>query len=173
VLRCGAERWNVKTLQDAGAANIDYTPKPTTVQELRLLEPPDIGTHTPRQPGEFTAYRIRVRLRSMKVEEDSDIHLVVGAPNSPAKTIIVEFPNGGCLKKTGPKSRGRVAAARRALVRACGQPGSSRFRLLSGTATITGVAFFDVIHGQRGVAPNGIELHPVLSFKATSRCRPR
>jgi len=35
------------------------------------------------------------------------------------------------------------------------------------------VAFFDVIHGQRGVAPNGIELHLVLSFKATSRCASR
>jgi hypothetical protein len=28
--------------------------------------------------------------------------------------------------------------------------------------TVTGVAFFDSIHGQEGVAPNGIELHPVL-----------
>jgi len=27
---------------------------------------------------------------------------------------------------------------------------------------ITGVGFFDYIHGQHGVAPNGIELHPVL-----------
>ena len=27
---------------------------------------------------------------------------------------------------------------------------------------ITGVGFFDYLHGQRGVAPNGIELHPVL-----------
>ena len=37
---------------------------------------------------------------------------------------------------------------------------SACFRLLTGTATITGVAFFDVSHGQRGVAPNGVELHP-------------
>jgi hypothetical protein len=29
---------------------------------------------------------------------------------------------------------------------------------------ITGVGFFDFIHGQTGVAPNGIELHPVLSI---------
>jgi len=28
--------------------------------------------------------------------------------------------------------------------------------------TVTGVAFFDVLHGQEGVAPNGIELHPIL-----------
>jgi len=30
---------------------------------------------------------------------------------------------------------------------------------------ITGVGFFDYIHGQRGVAPNGIELHPVLDVE--------
>ena len=29
---------------------------------------------------------------------------------------------------------------------------------------ITGVGFFDYLHGQRGVAPNGIELHPVVEF---------
>jgi hypothetical protein len=33
--------------------------------------------------------------------------------------------------------------------------------------SVTGVAFFDVLHGQEGVAQNGIELHPLLaiSFK--------
>ena len=30
---------------------------------------------------------------------------------------------------------------------------------------ITGVGFFDYLHGQRGVAPNGIELHPVLDVE--------
>ena len=30
---------------------------------------------------------------------------------------------------------------------------------------ITGVGFFDYLHGQRGVAPNGIELHPVLGVE--------
>ena len=31
-------------------------------------------------------------------------------------------------------------------------------------ARVTGVAFFDYDHGQTGVAPNAIELHPVLRF---------
>lgn len=30
---------------------------------------------------------------------------------------------------------------------------------------LTGVGFFDRVHGQSGVAPNGIELHPVLDIK--------
>jgi hypothetical protein len=32
---------------------------------------------------------------------------------------------------------------------------------------VTGVGFFDYLHGQSGVAPTGIELHPVLSFKVS------
>ncbi|HET9096986.1 MAG TPA: hypothetical protein VFN37_10015, partial [Candidatus Baltobacteraceae bacterium] len=33
---------------------------------------------------------------------------------------------------------------------------------------VTGVAFFDALHGQTGVAPNGIEIHPVLSIDFVS-----
>jgi hypothetical protein len=32
-------------------------------------------------------------------------------------------------------------------------------------ATVIGVAFFDFKHGQTGVAPNAIELHPLLAFR--------
>jgi hypothetical protein len=49
-------------------------------------------------------------------------------------------------------------------------------RILCGTerwtvktrAAVTGVAFFDYDHGQTGVAPNAIELHPVLAFRCLS-----
>ena len=41
-------------------------------------------------------------------------------------------------------------------------------RPLSGSAAVTGVGFFDLKHGtpQVGVAPNNIELHPLLQFSA-------
>ena len=57
---------------------------------------------------------------------------------------------------------------RSALIAACGQPSSSHFTDLKGTATVTGVGFFDIPHGQTGIAPNAIELHPVLKFSAAS-----
>jgi hypothetical protein len=53
--------------------------------------------------------------------------------------------------------------ARKHLTTACGSPSTS-FRRLHGRATITGVGFFDLFHGQTGVAPNAIELHPVLKL---------
>jgi hypothetical protein len=30
----------------------------------------------------------------------------------------------------------------------------------------TGIIFFDMLHGQVGVAPNGAELHPILKVEA-------
>lgn len=41
------------------------------------------------------------------------------------------------------------------------------FMNLKGIVTMTGVGFWDIKHGQTGVAPNAIELHPVLSIKGT------
>jgi len=35
-------------------------------------------------------------------------------------------------------------------------------------ARVIGVAFFDFKHRQTGVAPNAIELHPILSFVCLS-----
>jgi hypothetical protein len=169
-LTCGRERWTVKTLSDQRASRIDFAPRRTTVEDLLLREPPDVGRHSARLPGEFSTYTVRARLRSFKLEDDSDIHLVIADPRAATKTMIVEFPLNGCVTSAGPRSRRRMAAARAALVRACGQPADDRFRLLTGTATITGVAFFDLLHGQRGVAPNGIELHPVLGLRMRTRC---
>jgi len=63
-----------------------------------------------------------------------------------------------------------IARARASIIRAGGTPPSHFFRIIRGLATVTGVGFFDFWHGQRGVAPNAIELHPVLGFHAVS-CR--
>ena len=74
--------------------------------------------------------------------------------------MIVEFPNAGCTLKAAGPARKAMAQARAALVAACGEP-SGRWKLLDGTLVFTGVGFVNKIHGQTGVAPNGIEHHPV------------
>ena len=65
--------------------------------------------------------------------------------------------------------------ARAALAASCGGLAGAKPVTLSGTVTLTGVGYFDPIHGQSGVAPNGIELHPVLSFASPDckRVRPK
>jgi len=164
---CGAERWAVKTLADSRAKSIDFTPKRTTVSALRRLPP----THSySRGPGvERTTYRMTVRLVETKMEDDQDYHLVVADPNHRAHTMIVEFPAPGCTAHS--LKRSVMSKARSAFAAACGRPSKSSFHFLQGSATITGVGFFDFNHGQTGVAPNAIELHPVLRFQARS-CAP-
>jgi hypothetical protein len=124
----------------------------------RLGAPPNLGA---RLPGaEMHTWRIHVRLLWSKLEDDSDVHLVVADPAT-GGTMIVELASPTCA--VGSPVVARIAAARTEFVRECGVPERS-FTRLQGTATIDGVGFFDFLHGQRGVAPNGIELHPALRF---------
>lgn len=159
---CGVERWAVKVASDPAASKIRLTAKPTTVRSLRKLPvPADRSSRTP--PVETTIYTVRAKLVSMKVEEDSDMHLVIADPTT-GGTMIVEFPSDGCTTSTITKLRSKIRAARQALLAACGAASTGSFRQLNGTATISGIGFFDFKHGQTGVAPNAIELHPVTAF---------
>jgi hypothetical protein len=159
------ERWRVKVMSDPDAARVNLTATPATVADLvRLPAPPSLPDRARLAPTELTTYAVTVRLVAAALEEDSDIHLVVADPADPAGTMIVEFPHPDCALETAPALREQIRTARTAFVAAVGAPPEGQFTQLSGTAQIVGVGFFDRIHGQRGVAPNGIELHPVLGF---------
>jgi hypothetical protein len=164
---CGVERWGVKTLADSAARKINFTPKATTIRTLRSR----VGLHGLRRlPGvETRTFRLRAALVEMKLEEDSDIHLVIADPRARRLTMIVEFPDTSCVAGASRQARAKMRRARTSLVSACGSPTSS-FTGLAGMATISGVGFFDERHGQTGVAPNGIELHPVVGLTQLS-CR--
>jgi hypothetical protein len=162
---CGEERWAVKTLQDDAGKALDLSViEKTTVAALRAL-PVSRGPGGSRGVGvESMFYEVRARLVSAKLEEDNDVHLVIKG-TSTSGTMIVEFPLAPtCTAIAKVGTRTRMKNARDAFGAACGVPGVSSFTKLKGTATIRGIGFFDFKHGQTGVAPNGIELHPVLRF---------
>ena len=96
---------------------------------------------------------------------------MVSVPSAPSKTMIVGFPDTHRNGASSSPKKAKMRSARSALITACGHPSSSHFTDLSGRATVTGVGFFDIPHGQTGVAPNAIELHPVLKFLASSCSR--
>jgi len=104
-------------------------------------------------------------LIAAKVEDDSDIHLVIADPHT-GGTLIAELPALGCTAGATQHARLLMQRARVAFLKACGDPGAGDFAEYRhrSRATVTGVGFFDFFHGQRGVAPNEIELHPVVSF---------
>jgi hypothetical protein len=63
-----------------------------------------------------------------------------------------------------PGAAGATTAPDEATAAALGAAAATAFQEVSVPVTLTGLGFFDFAHGQRGVAPNAIELHPVISI---------
>lgn len=166
---CGRERWAVKTATDPAAANIKLAPLQTTIATLDGL--PTTNPGNPDQPRdgavESTVYKITATLESAKREADSDFHLALSANG---QTMIAEIPSApACTEPPVTKSvsvlERQIESARTAFIQEFGEPPAQGWETIDKQVTLTGVGFFDVLHGQRNVAPTGIELHPVLTIE--------
>lgn len=144
---CGVERWTVKTLQDrprllpARSVKISYL--------VARHRPANISA---RLPFERRVFIVTAAVVLVRPEEDGDLHLVL---RSGRWHMIAEAPSPSCDARASPVYRHKMASARNA-VRVCTR------------ARVTGIAFFDYDHGQTGVAPNAIELHPIIGFRCLS-----
>jgi hypothetical protein len=155
----------VKTLTDADGGRITFAPTPTTVAQLRTLGAP---AHRPANarvaPVELTTYVIHAVVIGWKLEADRDVHLVIADPGQATGTMIAEVPSTTCDHVCSSGHTAEFRAARKALIARFGTPTSTFHTFPTPQSlTITGVGFFDFLHGQTGVAPNGVELHPVLA----------
>jgi len=149
---CGIERWAVKTLQDRPRL---LPVRPTTIAYL-VSRPPPSSLPATRLPFERHVFRVHAAVSLIRSEADSDLHVVL---SDGQRTMIAEAPSGACDARATLARRTQMSRAR-AAVQACS------------SATVTGVAFFDYHHGQTGVAPNAIELHPILGFTCETGPRP-
>jgi len=59
----------------------------------------------------------------------------------------------------------QIDHTRNAFIARFGQPSPTHWQSVNQVVFLTGVLFFDVLHGQTGVAPNAVELHPVLALQ--------
>ena len=140
-------------------------------------------------PTETTVWRLKVVITEAKLEQDGDYHLVLKSPTS-AKTMIGEIPDPDPAFVKNPVWLADIKTARNAMDKKLGHslmpkdfapeemapPTEERFAAapmpdetaamtkVGGTATVIGVGFFDSSHGQTGVAPTAIELHPIFSI---------
>lgn len=165
---CGVERWAVKTLADPAGETVAATsPTLGTVAELAAIGAPTrkelLAAAARRFPQEKIVYRVSALVIGDILEADSDFHIVLGAPSAPETTLIGEIPSGSCTAKTRRKFFNNLRAQ---FAKDFGEPAPEKLRKLAQPllACVTGVGFFDFLHGQDGVAPNGFELHPVLSI---------
>lgn len=160
-LGCGVERWDVKTGTDPGAAYVLMEPLDITIAELVAFPapPPDPPTRVTGGP-EVQVYRLACKVTACKEEADSDYHLAL--EDDAGNTMIAEAACPGC--SSGSHWLAQIAQARGQVEQAISGI-TEQYQDVGRQATIVGVGFFDRIHGQRGVAPNGIELHPILSIE--------
>jgi hypothetical protein len=156
---CGVERWAIKTGTDSGAKKINTkTPRSTTLATLIKIKPPStIPSNSRVTPTETTDWKESATLVEFTEESDSDYHLVL---KSGSTTMIAEIPDPACVGSGSP-FKAAITATRSAF--------NKKYHVTSSWTTVnvpvvvTGIGFFDYKHGQTGVAPNAIELHPVLN----------
>jgi hypothetical protein len=157
--QCGVERWSVKTGTDAdvGLVNLNSSTN-TTIAALRAPAAPNpIPANNRVSPWETTEWVLNATLTLYKLESDSDYHLVL--QDAGGLTMIVEIPSPTCVGAGSPFLPGITNARNEFNAKFTA---TTSFQTANIPVQIKGVGMFDFLHGQTGVAPNGIELHPVL-----------
>jgi|GEM_PF-1693784 len=173
---CGIERWTVKVGVDPDAGSVDINnPVPTTIANLRTFpapaDPPGPPDNARVFPWEGTVYTINGTLTLYKKETDVDYHIVI--QDEQGNTVVTEIPSPACIVTSGTPRVPAPSPFTAGINIARGKfdarfTPTSFFQSANIPVRITGVGFFDFIHGQTGVAPNGIELHPILDITFTT-----
>ncbi len=148
----------MKTLSDPDRGRAHLRPVDTTIEALVALPRPGVLSPVARADSvEVTVYRVEARVLWLFTEADHDYHLVLASLHDTTITLIAEVPDPACAGACASGFATVYAQVRQKLLDHLNSPQSEARPLVR----ITGVGFFDYLHGQRGVAPNGIELHPV------------
>ncbi|HXL81351.1 MAG TPA: hypothetical protein VN951_10795, partial [Pyrinomonadaceae bacterium] len=159
--QCGGERWSVKIGSDPDVTFVNLNnPVPTTLAALTSLSVPNpIPDNNRVQPTETTLWVINATLKQYQKQADSDYHLLLidGAGHQ----MLAEIPSPNCVAPGSPFAAG-IAHARAQFDAKFNA--TSALKNANVPVQITGVAFFDYLAGQTGVAPNGIEIHPILDI---------
>lgn len=156
---CTSRAATVGMLADAGASGVRLAPLRTSIAHLSHLHAP--ASLGPRRTAgaERRVYRVRGRLVSARRAADGTWTVVLAAG---PRHLAVAFPAGVCAARAATAVRTRIAAARRALVRACHLPSATGAVRLHGVGTIDGVGYFDADRA-------ALKLRPVLRLTSV-RC---
>jgi hypothetical protein len=159
--QCSGERWSVKTGidPDATLVNLSSTTSTTIAALTSIATPATLPDNARIQPTETTTWVVSATLVKYARSFDADYHMVF--KDSAGRTMIAEIPDPGCLGPGSPFAAG-IAHARAqfdAMFTA-----TTTFQNASVPVQITGVGFFDHFEGQEGIAPNAIELHPIIDI---------
>lgn len=154
---CPVERGPVKEGSDADRYRVGST-LAASITQLRARQKPSTYPRNNRvTTTELHVWSVTAYLTQYKQESDGDIHLVIR--DSAGHSMIAELPYGGCVPSTS-RWRSQIASARATFAHT--YAATTSWHYVRRIVDLHGVGFMDPPHGQTGVAPNGIELHPVI-----------
>lgn len=161
-IACGVERWPVKVGRDKDVGKVSTSAEMATIAALNELPAPNNpnSRKNSRFSTELKTFRVNGIVTLIKREKDEDYHLVITDPDDEDVTMIVESPAPNCAQNS--RFLEQIKEVRQAIDDKLGKIKGKKTPNVR--VTVTGVAFFDPIHGQTGVAANGIELHPILNI---------
>ncbi len=166
-VKCGSDRWTLKTLTDVDVQNVDFTGiQKKTVAQLTALPKPNKRPKLNRvPPTELQTFEVKANLTEFGAEKDRDFHIVIADAGVPSKTMVIEIPDSACQGACASAHLAEFLDARKAFITHCGAP-TTKFKRVDPPVkvTVTGVGFFDPPKHGTGAAANGIELHPVLNI---------
>lgn len=158
---CGTERWSVKTATDDDRHRVNTTPRDVSIRYLRARHTPAVRPQTSRvAPVELTTYRVHARLVEYVREADGDYHLVLA--DRAGRTMIAEIPSPSCVARISP-FKVAIRTARASIDAHFAV--TTDFKPANRRVIVRGIGFFDYFHGQTGMAPNDLELHPVTGLR--------
>lgn len=154
---CPYERGPVKEGSDADRYRVSTTVNHVSVYYLRTRPKPSYYPRNGRVTAtEVHTYQVTAYLTQYKEESDGDIHLVL--KDAAGRSMIAEIPYAGCVPRTS-RWKAAIGATRYAFTQHFHL--TTSWHYLHRLVDVRGIGFMDVRHGQTGVAPNGVELHPV------------
>jgi len=145
------------------------------------------------EPAETTVWKLTATVTEAKLEQDGDYHLVLKSASGNTMIGEIPMPEASFVAPSSPFFKD-IQTARAALDQKLKQLGKSLDPIgftsesmapptvqrtpaqvepekpsdmtqIGALAVIAGVGFFDSSHGQTGVAPTAIELHPILDIE--------
>lgn len=182
-MKCGQERWAIKTLTDSDAETVgNAAPQNTTVTALTGETAPAKLTDS-RAPLEMKRFHLTALIIGWKIEAataaenfgkkasestsvpDHDFHIVIADPNNTDNQMIMEVPDPDCQAVCSSEFLSQISQVRKEVSTRLGTPTDEVKPLPQPwLVEITGPAFFDFEHGQDGLARNCIEIHPVMEI---------
>ena len=158
--QCGVERWSIKTGTDSGAwsVNLSSYVSSTIYNFHQSTRPASLPCCSRISPRETTQYRLTGTLIKYNKQTDKDYHLVI--KDGAGRTMIIELADPNCV--SGSAFGSGISRARSQFDARF--TATSTMKSTSTPVTVKGIGFWDYKHGQIGVAPNGIEIHPVLDI---------